>query len=116
MKIEIEFEEVEALKKTILSHESTIRELKKELRKLSKEELESAAYSLAEKLASKYISKIFQTLGFDKESWFNNAIDFGDNQISSLRSMELKDLDITIGANITEKFRKAFLRIGIKTL
>ena len=122
MKIEIDFEDVERLKRDIKFKNEEIEKLKAELKSLDKDKLYQDAYDMAEILASKYIHLILISIGFkdsqDYAHFTSNSIRFDRkflvyNLGKNWYDMKEK-LNIEVGATITNTFKKAFVKIGIK--
>jgi len=115
MKIEIELEYVETIKKELDAYKQDNERLRKELSAFDKEKVEGEIKNLADAMFRSAISGVFSKLGFE--------------DISDLRSMCFREiehwlgkywwtsekLDVTIGAQITNKFKGAFLALGVKT-
>jgi len=115
MKIEIEFEEVEALKKELARKEKLIKELEEELSKLDTKSLKEHAITLSKVLFDNYMNCVFLKLGFE-DKWHNGAVIFNDNLEHWLGESwwSSKRLDIRIEASISNQFHRAFLKLGIK--
>jgi len=115
MKIEIELEEVERLKSQLQQREKEVNELEKKLKEFSEPELKQKAVRLSYRLFDSYMATVFKHLGFDE--WEKNRVVFMDN----LEHWIGKDwwnsdrISVELGANVTTKFKKAFLSIGIVT-
>ena len=117
MKIEIEFGEVEALKQTIRDQKSDLVKLKKELDNLDPDHLKQKAVSLAKDLFSRYMSRVFEELGFEETYSYDDPFRvssgtlehwIGEDWYTSLR------VEVVLVANITNLWRRAFIRFGIK--
>lgn len=118
MKIEIELSEVEALKQQIHRLSKREKELEEKLKSLDEPELVKKAVELSKELLDKYMQCIFKKLGFDNdnESWGRNAVSFSDNLehwIGHDWYDRPEKIEVTLGANITQKWANAFLQIGI---
>jgi len=114
MKIEIELEYVESLKKELDAFKKANEDLRTELSKFDKEKVEGEIKNLADAMFRSVIKEVFSKLGFE--------------DLSDLRSMNFptiehwlgkywwfsEKLDVTIGAQITNKFKGAFLALGVK--
>ena len=113
MKIEIEFEEVELLKRKLSDSQKLARELKERLDVISESELKRKAIFLSYRLFDNYMRTVFNHLGFgDWEHGSTIVTDnlehwLGEDWYSSDR------INIQVGAKVTNKFKKAFISIGI---
>ena len=115
MKIEIELSEVEALMSQLQIVETEKIQLEEKLKKLSESELKAKAVRLSYRLFDNYMAAVFKHLGF--EEWRRDSVIVRDN----LEHWIGKDwwnsdrITIELGANVTTKFKTAFLSIGILT-
>jgi len=114
MKIEIELEYVESLKKDLDAFKKANEDLLKELSAFDKEKVEVEIKNLADAMFRSAISGAFSKLGFE---------DMSDLRSMCFREIEhwlgkywwtSEKLDVTIGAQITNKFKGAFLALGVK--
>lgn len=114
MKIEIEFEEVERLKRSIEVLQREKGELETKLKSLNESELKKQATSLAMKIFHDVMNRVFEKLGF--EGRMNpNEINFSNLEHYLGKSWYTSErLHIELGATITDQFRCAFLSMGIK--
>jgi hypothetical protein len=116
MKIEIELAEVERLRSQLQQREQQVNELEKKLKELSESELKQKAVRLSYRLFDNYMAAVFKHLGFVEE-WQRDSVIVRDN----LEHWIGKDwwnsdrITIELGANVTTKFKSAFLEIGILT-
>lgn len=116
MKIEIELHEIESMKAEIYTLRKKNEELDKKLKSLNEKELKAQAVILANRMFKDVCCSVFEKLGFKiSQEWLDHKIYFpelehwlGEKWYNSPR------LDITVGACITNKFRCAFLELGIK--
>ena len=120
MKIEIELSEVEALKQQIRRLSEEKKELEGNLKILDESELIKKAVELSKILLDKYMRCIFKKLGFDndKESWGYSAVSFSDNLehwIGHDWYNRPEEIEVTLGANISQKWANAFLLMGIRS-
>lgn len=120
MEIKIELEYVENLKQELQKKEARISELESELAALDPEKIKKDAVDLAEKMFEDYISAVFVKLGFTdnaKQYWGNMPIFYKDNLKGVLGHAwhQSERFEVNIGANISNKFRRAFMELGIKT-
>ena len=115
MKIEIELGEVERLKNQLQQREEEVNELETKLKELSETELKQKAVRLSYRLFDNYMAAVFKHLGF--EEWTRDSVIVRDN----LEHWIGKDwwnsdrITFELGANVTTKFKTAFLSIGILT-
>lgn len=114
MKIEIELEEIEALKKDIERLEFDNRNLMTQLEYLDEKELIDKAMRLSQELTIKCLGKIFEKLGFENHTnmsdlpyRFNLRDGYGKYWWNS------DNIEVEISATITNKMRSAFIRVGI---
>lgn len=113
MKIEIEFEEVEAIRKRLEYQEQENERLCKKLDALDEKVLKKQAVDLSMKLLDEYVLRIFKGLGFES-GYMNRAVNFeGVDEHLGSPWWKRDDLDITIGVSIHKEFRSAFLNIGV---
>lgn len=116
MKIEIELQEIESIKKGNDSLKKEIEKLKIELKSLDKEELRKQAVDLSRQMFENVVHRVFKELGFEKPFTLSNDINF--RQLEHWLGKDWwvhQDLEVEIGATITNKFKRAFLKLGIKT-
>ena len=115
MKIEIELSEVEALRWELQRTQTEKRQLEEKLKELSETELKAKAVGLSYRLFDNYMAAVFKHLGF--EEWQRESVIVRDN----LEHWIGKDwwnsdrITVELGANVTTKFKSAFLSIGILT-
>lgn len=114
MKIEIEFEEVEQLRKELYLARVESSELREKLNNLSEDKLKQDAVKLSERLFNDYMSAVFNGLGLQSDSW---PISFDCDLTHKLGKEWWKSdrLKVNIGATVTSEFKRAFLNIGIIT-
>lgn len=113
MKVEVELSEIEYLRNSLLQEQGKFEKLEKKLSELDESELKERAVSLSYRLFEKYAHAIFNSLGFE--------IDHNRTMFSSDLTYQLgknwwsreKDIVVTLGATVTEKFRSAFMHIGV---
>lgn len=113
MKIEIEFGEVEILRDTIFKQEQEIKELKEQLSLLDEKALHDKAISLSFHLFETYIAAVFQRLRLEPMHGESVRIPDSLNHYLGPEWWKRGRLNIELGANITSRFRKAFLMLGI---
>jgi len=113
MKIEIEFEEVDRMKREIAELKARNLELHSQLSELDKDKLEEKAVILSMKMFENVMGRVFEELGFkdrtcvDDINFIKLKRNLGSNWWESLK------LEVKIGASITNKFRVAFIGLGI---
>lgn len=127
MKIEIELEELDALRSETSRCRQALEASQKELLELKEKTnpkaLKNHAIIYAHFLAQKYIETILTGIGFNDTAYnalgnYDNPIIF-DHAFDAQHFGELwyraKDkLNITVGAQITNDVRRAFITIGVK--
>ena len=114
MKIEIEFEAVESLKREISMLQKDKIELEEKLKSLDESELKKQANDLARKIFGDVMNRIFEELGFEDKTWLND-VDFGNLQhYLGANWWNSERLNIELGVTIINQFKGAFLRMGIK--
>lgn len=118
MKIEIELEAVESLKKDLAHKEEQIKKLEAELKALDSKTLKEQAVDLSKMMFDNYMSTVFRHLGFDNDTggWRRGSVDWKDDLEHWLGKnwYDSERLEINIGANISKHWRSAFLSLGIK--
>ena len=115
MKIEIELEDIELLKEQIKRLQKDKTELETKLNLLDEKALKQQAVDLARKLFGDVMNRVFSELGFEDKTWLND-VDFGKLQHYLGASWwNSEKLEIELGANVSNQFREAYLRMGIKT-
>jgi len=115
MKIEIEFEYVESLKKELDAFKKANEDLRKELSAFDKENVEKEIENLADKMFRSVMESVFLKLGFEESKSDIGGINFPTLKHYLGKYWWHEDkLDVLIGANITNKFKYAFIRLGIK--
>lgn len=116
-KIEIELSEIELLKSQLVDAYKTSAILETELEKLKKdtdkEELRTKAICLAHHTFDKYMTAVFQSLGFKTHYW-NGAINWEAVNGNFKEDWHKWDgLEVTLNADVRNEFTSAFLRIGV---
>ena len=115
MKVEVELGEIENLKNQISILEKENQKLSQIIQNLDEKKLKEYAVYLAEKMFVDVINTVFSRLGFAKdESIYYNDFNKLQERLGE-RWWCSERLDVAIGATITNQFREAFLRLGIKT-
>lgn len=116
-KIEIELSEVERMRNHIHEIETKLYDANVKLKELDEDELKRRAVRLSRHLADQYIKLVFRKLGFD-DSMIETGLKYEDGLISLIgKDWFTKDdkVHFTIGAQITNKFRTAFISLGVET-
>lgn len=116
-KIEIDLSEIEHLKTMLLNANESYSELSSELEKLkkdtNKEELRKKAIYLAHNTFDKYMTAVFESLGFKTRYW-EGAINWETVNGNFKEDWHKWDgLKIKLCADVREDFVDAFLRIGV---
>lgn len=115
MKIEIELNDLESLRKENQDLKKSNEELKLKLISLNEDELKKHAIGLSRSMFGSVMNRIFTELGFE-DSICLSDIDFGELEHYLGKNWWCSEkINVVLGANITNQFRKAYLRIGIKT-
>lgn len=119
MKIEIELEAIESLKKELEYKDQQIQKLEAELKALDSETLKGQAVDLSKTMFDHYMTTVFRHLGFDNETggWRRGSVEWKENLEHWLGKSwyDSERLEINIGANISKHWRIAFLNLGIKS-
>lgn len=112
--LSIEMQEYDAMRNEIKKQKEEIKKLEGKLNQLSEDKLRSDAIQLSYKLMEDYMSAIFEKLGFESRFDATHVESNLEHWLGKFwwRSDRIK---FTIGATVTEEFRKAFLNIGIIT-
>lgn len=122
MKVEIELNDLEALKLEALNKQSEIVQLKIKLNELDEHTLKQKAVDLSLRLLNDYLQCVFLSLGFDQKDEKNNDTIFRGSikykmpiyhMLDFPWSNEFDRLNIQLGADITRQFRNAYLEIGV---
>lgn len=126
MKVEIELEKLELIRQEASDCRKELEETQQKLKELEEKTdaaaLKQKAIDLAEKLTQKYLETILKGIGFkdthENSGFWENVLKF-DRSFSEKKFGETwyrneEDLNITVGAEISNTFREAYIRIGIK--
>ena len=114
MTITIEEKDYSILKNDLQKLANENYELKEQLKELEEKELIKKAERLAKILCQNYIEAIFEKLGFDNDNIV--GLNFGTNLEAYLGKEWYKHrdkIDVEISATITNKFKTAFIAIGV---
>jgi len=115
MKVEIELDYIESLKNDIKELEEQNRKLNADLNNLDEFELNQKAIKHSHELLNVYLTKIFSELGFNKTQLQESFVILPDVEYSNKNWWERKDLKIEIKAELMQKWKNAFLIIGLDT-
>jgi len=120
MKIEIEFEEVESLKNKLREKSIKIRKLEDKLKNLDEDKLKSDAVSMAKNLFREYMDYVYRELGFEEtsHSYYEDPFRVSSGTLEHWLGGNWYRNDkilVTLGANVSNRWRHAFLKFGIKT-
>jgi hypothetical protein len=117
MKIEIELSEVENLRDKVLRYEKEIRELESKVQELDESAMKVKAVDLSKWLFDNYMECVFKGLGFD-EKYNRGSVHFPDNVGRFLGKSwwGSERLTFEVSATVSNKFRGAFLAIGVTPL
>lgn len=112
MKIQIEFEEVEAIRRRLEYVEGENNRLEKELAALDQRQLKENAIKLSNTLFNEYMSAVFKSLGFN--AWIDRGVQFNIHHDMLGKPWQRRDdLEVTVHASVSKEFRSAFLNIGV---
>lgn len=113
MKVEIELEELTAIKKERDYLKVTNKELEEKIESLNERKIIKDAIELSIKLLDVYIEKIFSELGFDTN--YYGSVEFTPRDIYLWNTgwWNKEDVTVKLSAHITDEMRRAFLKIGI---
>jgi len=115
MKIEIELDYIEQLKKEINWLHRDNSELKEKLKLLDEKKLRNDALDLAAHIFTESIARVFREIGFSDTVDYAPK-EFGEfERILGVNWYGCERLHIELGAEITTEMRRAFLRMGIKS-
>jgi hypothetical protein len=115
MKIEIDLEEVESLRKKIQNLQEESESLQKKLNELSEDQLIKKATDLAYRIFQDYMYAVFKHLGFEHTNENPVRIDNNFRKQLGKHWFESERIKVVLGVNITNKFKEAFMIMGIKT-
>lgn len=115
MKIEIEFEEVELLKMQLVQKQHLINQLESKLKELSEKELVEKAVRLSYRLLDNYLLAIFNRLGFEQTHQKAVVIHYDLEHWIGKDWWNSDRFTIELGADVSTKFKSAFLSIGVLT-
>ncbi len=112
MKIEVELEYVDELKKRIEELEQLNDKYKEALMSLNEHELIYKAKNLSYKLLNNYLKKIFKELGFDEVEEVKYRLDTNDNNLDKVW-YNRDDVEVNLNAEMSKKLTTAFISIGV---
>jgi hypothetical protein len=116
MKIEIELEQVESLKREITYLEKKNEEVEKKLKEYDLNQLESKAIRLATRLTEKYLTAICSKLGFSSSYGGNVEFSNLNHWVGKKWYEEDKKFEVKLSATLTEQLRYAFIKIGVNRI
>jgi hypothetical protein len=113
MKIEVELSEIEQLKAELQREKERAKKLENDLNELSEKELKEKAVRLSWRLFDNYMEAVFKHLSF--ETRIGGSVITRDNLEHYLGKEWYNSprINFELGATVTEKFKSAFLNIGI---
>jgi|GEM_PF-997138 hypothetical protein len=118
MKVEIELNDLNSLKTKLDRSEKTIKDLEKQIKDLDPEALKSQAVELSKTMFEKYMTAVFQQLGFDNKDDMYDAysIDWAPDLKLHLGKnwYESQELKVELAAKISPEWKQAFLRMGVQ--
>jgi hypothetical protein len=119
MKIEIDAQDLFALKTEVQDQKETIKRLEAELYALNpnvlKDKIERQIKSEAWKLFESHIDAVFKKLGFKDSNRGVIEVDCGFWNHNREKYINGEEVVASLGARIESEFRAAYLRLGIKT-
>lgn len=113
MKVEVEFSEIEDLKKELELSQKKVRELTYKLEDLSSQKLEEKAVELSLSLFENYMAAVFEKLGFNQNETKTILIDRRLSPHIGAKWWNKEKIQIEVGATITTSFKSAFVHLGI---
>lgn len=114
MKIEIELEEVERLRRELRETKDQLRQAEEQLKAISPETMTRKAKSISIRLFEEYMEAAFAKLGFGP--WQGQAVHFEyfiEQKLKNDPWWKSDQVKMNISAFVTDEFRDAFLRIGV---
>lgn len=114
MKIEIELEEIEKLRKEVSDLKAQNERQRKELYEFNQNNLIEKAVKLSQELTDKCIKKIFEGLGFTYSS-IDHKCRFRIRDDDGKYWWDSDKTEIEIRAEVSTNFKNAFLTIGYKS-
>ena len=113
MKVEVELQELENLRRDVRILEDENEKLQRKIKELNEDELIRKAVDLSWRLFANYQNAVFEKLGFEQkeiitlETTADLKKELGQSWWNSER------LNFNLGAIVTNEYRKAFLKIGV---
>ena len=115
MKVEVEYYEIENLQKENAELRKENQELNERLNMFNPDQLEKEQIELAQAMFTSVLERVFIDIGYTSSLKEPN-IDFTYLQYKLGKQWyDSPKLDITVGASISNKFKKAFIDLGIDT-
>jgi hypothetical protein len=119
MKIEIEFEEIEKLKKIIKNLEDVNTEVTRKLHSLDENRLKLEATKLAFRTTNLILGQIWKKLGlkgfknfFLQESFMGSEIDLAEQFYKDFPSVDFNNVNIEIKQDIEDEWKGLFIEMG----
>lgn len=114
MKVEIELQDLEAIRKENERLKDTIIELNIKIQALNEDELKRNSIILASRMFDSVMSQVFNELGF-QDLHPNHTINFLQLEHELGKSWYNADkLEVEIGTKITNKIKAAFIEFSVK--
>ena len=115
MKIEIELNDLENIRKETAFLKEENRKLKAELNELTESKIKEKIVKHSHLLFDSYMCSVFKRLGFN--NWERDSVVIPHNLEHWIGNdwYNSERIDVKIGVDILGEFKKAFLHIGIKT-
>ena len=114
MKIEIEFEEVEKIRRYNKQMEEKLEELGEKLRSLEEPKIKERIVNGSKVLFRAYFEKVASELGMDPAAWESVRFDGLEHWVGA-EWWKSDLIQVTLSANITSEWRSIFLSLGVKT-
>jgi len=114
MKIEIELSDIDILKNKIKSLENEKKVLEKKIESLDEEKLRQDALQLAMFIFNSTFTSVCDKIGFDySPNWLNVDLVKLDHYLGKT-FWSSERMEVEIGVSLTNKFKTAFIKLGIK--
>lgn len=115
MKIEIDADELFDLKKQVEKLVSENREIRNKLISIDETAISERVKRASYTMFHSYVNAVFKSLDFDQfEHYHNKHPVIFSNQMFEEDWPNREDLHVSLEAELSEKFKRAFLRIGVK--
>jgi hypothetical protein len=113
MKIEIDLQELENLRRDVRIFEESNEELKRKFKELNEDELIKKAVDLSWRLFTDYQNSVFEKLGFEQTNVITIETTADLKRELGVSWWNSERLKFNLGAIVTNEYRNAFLRIGV---